>query len=242
MSALGLAVLALGSTLLSAPAPAVVPAEALTAYAALLGRHVKDGLVDYKAIEKTDKASLERFLSAVAAAKLPEGKDARVGFYIDAYNALVIGAVIREGRPRSVLDVKGFFNEKKYTVAGQSVTLDELEKKILNPLAKDPRTHMVLVCGAVGCPILESKPYQGTDLEARMDAATRRYLSTRHGAQVAESKLELSRIFDWYKGDFGGEAGVLEFAKKHLSADGQKKLGPAPKVTFLEYNWTLNQQ
>jgi hypothetical protein len=216
--------------------------DALTDYAEVLRTHVKDGLVDYKGIEKKSKASLDRFLVAVAEAKLPEGRDERIAFYIDAYNALVLGAVLREGRPRSVLDVKGFFDTKKHVVAGKTVTLDELEKKILNPLAKDPRTHMVLVCGAVGCPILEPKPYQGTALSTRMDAATRRYLASRHGAVVQDGQVALSRIFDWYKADFGGEAGALAFVRRHLKDADAKRLGAEPKVSYLEYNWTLNQQ
>ena len=226
----------------SAPTAPAVPAEALAAYAEVLKTHVKDGLVNYKALEKQSRASLDRFLTAVAEAKLPESKDDRVAFYVDAYNALVLGAVLREGRPRSVLDVKGFFADKQHRVAGQSVTLDQLEKKILNPLAKDPRTHMVLVCGAVGCPILESKPYQGSELGSRMDAASKRYLASRHGAVAEDGKIALSRIFDWYKADFGGEAGALAFARRHLAESESKKIGAAPQVSYLEYNWTLNQQ
>jgi DNA-binding Lrp family transcriptional regulator len=241
MNTLSLAALTFAN-LLAAPSAAVVPSDVLNGYAEILKTHVKDGLVDYKRIEKNEKAKLEKFITALAEAKLPEDRDARVAFYIDAYNALVIAAVIREGRPRSVLDVKGFFNEKKHTVAGRTVTLDELEKKILNPLAQDPRTHMVLVCAAVGCPVIENVPYQGSDLSARMDAAARRYLASRHGAVVKPEDLALSRIFDWYKADFGGDAGVLEFARRYLPADAKAKLGASPKVSYLEYNWTLNQQ
>jgi hypothetical protein len=154
----------------------------------------------------------------------------------------VLRGVLDNKRPRSVLDVKGFFDDKKYKVAGQTVSLNQLEKEVLNPFAKDPRTHMVLVCAAVGCPILEEKPYAGSDIDARLDAATRRYLSGPTGAVAAANELKLSKIFDWYKADFGGDAGVVAFVKKHLPADAAAKAGDNPKVSYIEYNWTLNQQ
>ena len=211
-------------------------------YQEILSAHVKNGRVDYKAIEAKHMKLLDSQLEAIAKAKLPDERNARIAFLADAYNALVIRSVIANGRPRSVLDVKGFFNEQKHEVAGQRLTLDELEKKVLNPFAKDPRTHFILVCAAVGCPILEPEPFAGSDVEQRMDRATRRYLASPTGAQVSDGALKLSMIFKWYEADFGGAQGVLAFVKKHLPADQVKKLGEQPKVEFIDYNWTLNQQ
>lgn len=219
-----------------------VPADVHKGYAAILASRVANGRVDYKSIEKNDLGKLDTYLAAVGASEVPAARNERLGFYIDAYNALVIRAVIREGRPRSVLDVKGFFGEKKYTVAGRNVTLDALEKQVINPFAKDPRTHFVLVCAAVGCPILEGKVFFGTDVNARMDVATRRYLASPTGAVIDAGAIRLSKIFDWYKADFGGESGRLSFVRKHLGDDTRAKLGDAPTVGFIDYNWTLNQQ
>lgn len=217
------------------------PTAPQAGFAEILKKRVKDGRVDYRAIEKEDLPALDAYLDSVAKTKLPEERNAKIGFLIDAYNALVIRSVIANKRPRSVLDVKGFFNEQKHTVAGQQVTLDDLEKKVLNPFAKDPRTHFVLVCGAVGCPILESEPFAGSDTDRRMDGATRRYLTSPAGAQVAEGALKLSMIFKWYEADFGGAKGAVDFVKKHLPPDRAKQAGDNPKVELIDYNWTLNQ-
>jgi hypothetical protein len=236
---MSLSALALTLTL---AAPAQVDAAAQTTYAGLLKAWVKDGRVDYAGLAKKDLPKLDAYLDAVAKASLPKERDARMAFYIDAYNALVIKSVIAHERPRSVLDVKGFFNADSFTVAGQKVTLDALEKQHLNPFAKDPRTHFVLVCGAVGCPILEGVPYTGSNLNARLDAATRRYLTSPTGARVQAGAVELSKIFDWYAGDFGGAAGVLTFVRKHLPEAQAQALGDSPRVGYIDYNWTLNQQ
>ena len=218
-----------------------VDPPAKKAYASILAKHVKNGLVDYAQIAKSSRKQLDTYLEAVANAKLPDQRADRMAFYIDAYNALVIRSVINHGRPRSVLDVKGFFKEKVHRVANITLSLDELEKKHLNPFAQDPRTHFVLVCAAVGCPILESQPYADSPLEARLEAATRRYLGAPAGARIKPGELALSKIFDWYKADFGGEDQVLPFVRNYLTAQDKALLGPSPRISYVDYNWTLNQ-
>ncbi|MEO1334281.1 MAG: DUF547 domain-containing protein [Myxococcota bacterium] len=211
-------------------------------YADILKTHVKDGRVDYRGLAANDLDKLDRYIEGVGTAVLPKNRNRRIGFLIDAYNALVLRSVIQHQRPRSVLDVKDFFKAKVHKVAGQTVSLDQLEKKVLNPYAKDPRTHFVLVCAAVGCPILESKPFLGDNVNRRMGAATRRYLSGPTGARASGGSIAVSKIFDWYAKDFGGKAGVKSFVLKHLSAQDRKKVGNDPTLGFLDYNWTLNQQ
>ena len=228
--------------LIAALATAQVPSDALNGYAKVLSSNVKNGLVDYRGIEKNDLKKLDTYIAAVGQAKLSSKKSERIGFYVDAYNAIVLRAVIRYKHPKSVLDVKGFFDNKDYVVAGQKVSLNQLEKEILNPYAKDARTHMVLVCAAIGCPILENKPYTGSNINKRFDAASRRYLASKSGARVSGGKLELSHIFKWYEGDFGGPTGRLAFAKKYLPKGLFEKAGANATVSFFEYNWRLNKR
>lgn len=223
-------------------APSEFPTEAREAYARVLDRHVENGRVDYVGLEKRSLHDLDAFIAAVAKAELPALRSERIGLLVDAYNALVLRSVIHHGRPRSVLDVKGFFKNEVHTVAGKKVSLDALEKKVLNPFAKDPRTHFVLVCAAVGCPILESTAFLGSSIDKRFDAATRRYLASPHGARASETQLAVSKIFDWYAKDFGGKEGVARFVREHLSAKARNSSAAVTEVTFFDYNWTLNQQ
>ena len=52
---------------------------------------------------------------------------------------------------------------------------------------------------------------------------------------IAKQTAQLSKIFDWYKEDFGGEAGVIAFLNKRRS-----DALPA-KITYQEYDWNLNE-
>lgn len=199
----------------------------------LEGRVNGEGLVDYRAIAEHDLAKLDAYLETVAKREIPSEAGEALGIMADAYNALVVRAVIRERFPRSVLDVKGFFSDRKHRAFGRELTLDQLEKELIAPRGS-PLHHFLLVCGAVGCPVLERRPFAGDDAKARAEAAARRYLRTPRGAVRAGTTLKLSKIFDWYAKDFGGPAGVRTFVAARLD-------GALPEqLDFLDYNWTLN--
>lgn len=233
---------ALPLTLTLAFAASIPTADPGDGYAEILSTYVKNGRVDYKGLAARDLAKLDRYLDGVGKAVLPSDRNRQIGFLIDAYNAYVLRSVIKHGRPRSVLDVKDFFKERVHRVAGKTVSLDQLEKEVLNPYAKDPRTHFVLVCAAVGCPILESKPYLGDDVSKRMQAATARYLAGPTGAKAQAGSVAVSKIFDWYAKDFGGAAGAKQFILRHLSPAARRTAGRDPTIAYLDYNWTLNQR
>lgn len=217
------------------------PKDVVKDYGAVLERNVRGGLVDYRALAGPAGDGLRRWLACLQTAALPENPDQRRALLVDAYNASVLQAVVRHGRPRSVLDVKGFFQTETHRLFGQALTLDVLEKQWVRPKA-EPRAHFVLVCGAVGCPALEARPFFGSVFEERLEAATLRYLRHPRGARVAPGWLSVSKIFRWYEADFGGPAGVIDFVRARLSAEARAMLGPDPKRRDIEYDWTLNQQ
>jgi hypothetical protein len=226
------------------PAPGAAGArlDAVRAWAEVLARRVgADGLVDYRGLARDDRATLDAYLARVAEAKPPAARAEALAFYADAYNALVIRSVIRAGFPRSVLDERGFFDETTHVVGGRTLTLDALEKEVIRPLG-NPLHHFILVCGAVGCPALEPRTLVGSDVEARAEAAARRYLSTAHGARRAAPAIQLSRIFEWYAADFGGPAGVRAWVRPRLPAVLAAELRPDTPLLSLDYNWTLNQR
>ena len=47
------------------------------------------------------------------------------------------------------------FDSKKFQLAGEKLTLNQIEKQKLKPEI-DPRVHFVLVCAALSCPVLEA--------------------------------------------------------------------------------------
>ncbi|MDH5681580.1 MAG: DUF547 domain-containing protein [Spirochaetota bacterium] len=223
----------------------------------ILRQNVKYGRVNYQGI---NQGQLNQFLSYVENANVNAmGRQAQLAFYVNAYNAICIRLVLDnyasvKNNAMGVLAVKGFFDQKKYKVAGATVSLNQLEKQIIKSRFNEARTHFVLVCAAKGCPILISSAYTSSNIVRQMDIATKRYLSSPTGLKVDRNNktIYLSRIFQWYRGDFGSSdaskesysSGELQGVRKFISryrGDIKSEL-MSYDIKFLHYTWTLNKQ
>jgi hypothetical protein len=206
-----------------------------------------DGLVRYDLLSHQRWSTiLETVVDAYAKVQPPASHNARTAFWCNAYNANVLALVMEnrdDGSLRSVQDVSGFFDDKKITVAGETITLDQLENDRLRPLG-DPRIHAVLVCAAVSCPPLRSEPYSAADLDDQLNEQAARWVNDPRDNTVENGTPRLSAIFKWYRDDFQIKpyGGILGFVQA-FAADGSP-LASVPQdtqVEFLKYDWALNQ-
>ncbi len=204
-----------------------------------LGTHVKDGRVAYEAIAR-NPAGLDALLTTIAGtdrtALTPDDDKA---FLVNAYNILTIKTVVDHLPLASPLDLDGFFTGIDYTVAGQSLTLDQLEKETLYPAYTDARLHFVLVCAAVGCPALIPAAYRGDRLDDQLDRQTRAALNDPQHVRydAASNTVHLSELFTWYEADFTHDHhSVIAFVNAYrtapIPADAQQRAIP--------YDWALN--
>ena len=220
-----------------------VPAPLPAATATFLAKFVNaDGNVNYAAI-KRNPLELQGLLKRVAAfdaasATAPD----REAFYLNAYNLLVIGEVVARYPLESVQKVPGFFDKNLVSVAGEKLTLNDLEARKLRQPYADPRVHFALVCGAKGCPRLSRAAYVGNQLDAQLTIQARKVLQDpgfiRVNAQAR--KVQLSQIFKWYEADFkaNGKTGV-----SYVNQFREGKAIPATyAVEYYVYDWGLNAQ
>jgi hypothetical protein len=222
------------------------------AWARVLATYHSGGGLDYAALQG-DRQDLDLFLGSLASAK-PEAMDLQdqIAFWINAYNAVVVHHVL-EAYPGigSVKEVEGFFDELRFPVAGEQLTLDEIENRAR--VLGDPRVHFAVVCASTSCPDLRPEPYRGQLLEAQLESSTRAFLAdTTKGLawERSENTLELSSIFKWYAGDFTGGSTVIAFFVRgrvldwilpHLPADLAGQLDSlSPSVRYMDYDWSLN--
>ena len=203
--------------------------------------HVVDGRVDYSRLKKSgsDLITLYKQLGEVSLTGASDKE--KKAFYINAYNVAVIYAVVQAFPLKSPLDKPGFFDQVKHRVAGQDLTLNQLEKDKLLMVYNDARVHFAVVCAAVSCPVIANFAYQPDKLDAQLDE--RAILAINDPAFIrvskGQKKAELSKIFDWYKTDFtrGGKT-VLTY----LNEFRREKIGADYELGFYEYNWSLNSR
>ncbi len=220
-----------------ATSTAIAHAQDTPRWEHVLRAHVSAGRVDYAALghDAAARADLDAYVTSLAA--MPDA--APLGAWIDAYNALVVHAIVRAYPIRSVRDVPGFFDHARYAVAGRERTLDEIENEVLRERFHDARVHAALVCGARSCPPLARTPYARRPLDVALDRAVRQLLQSERAVRVTTSEVWLSQIFDWFRADFARDAGSLsEWLGAH-----DRRFTPAVRalpVHFLGYDWALN--
>lgn len=232
-------------------------------YAKILTQYVNEqGLVNYESLQ-ANRQPLDRFTTALAQVA-PSTYDAwdkheKMAFWINAYNAFTLQSIIdQKPLKASIRDISGVWNRRKFAIAGQSKTLDNIEHDILRKEFKDPRIHMTLVCAAKSCPPLRQEPYVATKLLKQLDDQSHRFLASPHGLKIdpTAGKVYLSRIFDWYGDDwktqygientFAGNAkeqSVLHFISSYISPTDVPHLKAGKsQIQYLDYDWALNRQ
>ena len=200
--------------------------------------------------EEAKDAGLARFVADLGAVPPEEvggwSRDRQVAFYINAYNATVIKAVLADVYPdkSSVMDVKGFFDNSKYKVAGKTMSLNQLENDTIRPTYKDARVHFVLVCAAKSCPKLQQTALTEENLYKVMNGATRAFV--RKSTTVKDGKVHTSKIFEWFKDDFSKYSkhdSVKAFLAAYHKDDVAKLLEKEEtQLVFDEYDWKLNKR
>jgi hypothetical protein len=210
------------------------------------------GLVDYNGIAK-DPAFRAYMKSLETVQPETMSHDGQLAFWINAYNAVTIDKVIKWKPEKSVREtfVPGvwtstkFFTTRDNTVAGKRMSQDDIENDILRKQFKDPRIHFAIVCASSSCPPLPRFAYTAENVQTKLQEETRKYLNSSRGTRIdsADNTLYLSKLFDWYKGDFESKSGsVLNFIKPYLDEKTLAFLNSGPKIAYLDYNWALNAQ
>jgi hypothetical protein len=245
------------------------------AWTALLKKHVvlleggKASQVRYAGFAQ-DRPALKSYLGSLSKVTQQEfedwGKAQRAAYLINAYNAFTVEKILtRYPDIRSIWDFgKVFgnpFKDRFFTLLGSASYLDRVEHETLRkPGAYDePRVHFAVNCASIGCPMLREEAYVAERLDAQLEEQAVRFLSdrSRNRYNAETGRLEVSKIFDWFKEDwtsgYRGLAGKIPaigsreqyFARyASLLADRPeyRKLIEDQKapLQFLEYDWRLN--
>jgi hypothetical protein len=219
----------------------------------ILKQYVNDkGLVDYNGIAKDPRFG--EYMTSLKSAQTDKmSRNGRLAFWIDAYNAVTIDKVIKWKPKKSVREtlIPGvwtstkFFTSRDNIVAGRNLSQDDIENDILRKEFKDPRIHFAIICASLGCPPLPRFAYTAENVQTKLDEQTRKYINSPRGTRIdrANNTLFLSKLFDWYAGDFKAKSGsVMNFIKPYLAPETLDFLKRNPKIKYIYYNWALNAQ
>ncbi len=216
------------------------PATFFTKADAFFKANVSNGKVNYAGIHK-NQDKLNELLSLANTVKVSKSDTKNYqAFWINAYNVSVIKGIIDNYPIKSPLDKAGFFDKTTHKLGGKSITLNDIEHKLLRAQFKDARFHFVLVCGAIGCPPLINKAYLPSSLEAQLEKQTKIALNgTFLKVNAKKKRVEGSEILKWYKEDFTmNGTSEIDFINKYRT----EKIPSNFKLSYFTYNWNLNKQ
>lgn len=176
-------------------------------------------------------------------------KAEQLGYWINLYNALTVQRVIKYPKKGTILRMGAKFfsigpwNDKVATVAGEALTLNDIEHRILRPIWQDHRIHFAVNCASIGCPNLSVTAYDADNAQALLAMGEHAYINHPRGVtHRANRKLRLSSIFDWYRVDFGAnEREILQYLSLHHETLGDALKNHTGSVKY-DYDWDLNSQ
>ncbi len=211
-----------------------------------------DGInrVAYGRVTDTDHPALKGFIAALAATPVDTlARPEQLTFWINLYNALTVDVVLDHVPLETIRDIDispGLFAEGPWDaelveVAGEALTLNDIEHRILRPIWRDPRLHYAVNCAALGCPNLAPRAYTAAAVEAMLEAGARAYVNHPRGVSIAGGKVTVSRIYDWFIEDFGGdERGVLDHLLRYAEPELAATLSSIGALADTAYDWALN--
>jgi hypothetical protein len=191
-----------------------------------------------------------------------DGDRARIAFWANLYNALVVHCLCLRPLRGSLLFHLRLFDRIAYRVGRHDYPLNVIENGVLRanrrppyrlrrplrasdprlavaPSAVDPRIHFALNCGARSCPPIQA--YEPESLSEQLDDATRAYLDSETRLEPERRRVTLPRLMRLYAADFGDRDEQLRFAARYLPrlADWLGERTGRVRVAYGEFDWSV---
>uniref|UniRef100_UPI0032EFFD3E DUF547 domain-containing protein n=1 Tax=Ekhidna sp. TaxID=2608089 RepID=UPI0032EFFD3E len=221
-----------------------------SSYDELLKKYVDDkGMVNYKGL-KGERQKLKSYLKVLEsnAPKDNWTSDQKLAYWINAYNAYTLELILEHYPVESIKDigstikipfVSTAWDIKFINIGGEEYDLNNIEHGIIRKEFNEPRIHFALVCAAVSCPKLQNRAYIPEKLDEQLTKAASDFLGNPAKNTIQSSnKATLSKLFNWYGGDFNNDGTLIEYINQYAPV----KLNKDAEIDWMDYDWALNEQ
>jgi hypothetical protein len=207
-------------------------------------------LVDYPHLTDADLDKLNQYITRMSQIHIHNyNRDEQLAFWINLYNALTVRITANYYPIDSIEEINispGLFSIGPWgatlvTVEGTQLSLDDIQNRIIRAVWNDPRTHYAINDASIGAANLCKEAFQGSQIDAQLNQAASAYINSLRGVQVIEGKLIVSKIYDWYIDDFGGnEATLIKHLLVYAEEPLRNNLQNISSVNSYIYNWHVN--
>ena len=203
----------------------------------LLSKYVSaSGSVNYEGL-KEDHEKLRSYL-ALLAEEIPNDswrREKALAYWINVYNAFTVDLIVSNYPLSSItsLDNGNPWEKKRVKLAGKNYSLNNIEHDIIRPQFNDARIHFAVNCAARSCPKLLNTAWTENNLEKNLERLTQEFINSPNHNKIQKTKASLSKIFEWYKDDFGD---LVTFVNQYSAV----KIAEGAVIEYMDYNWSLN--
>ena len=197
----------------------------------------ESGLVNYKGL-LSDRVQLDTYIDLLKK-NLPQddwSRNEKLAYWMNAYNALTVDLILKNYPLNSIQDIKDPWKQRLWGLGSEDYNLDEIEHKILRKM-DEPRIHFGIVCASFSCPKLLNEAFTADNVDELLTKATKEFLADPNRNTITASKVELSKIFQWFAADFKKDGTIIDFINKYTEVS----IDPKAKKRFKTYDWKLNE-
>ena len=204
----------------------------------LLQKYVDDdGNLDYSSWKK-NQSDLDKYIQLLEnnpPANYWDNNDS-LAYFINAYNAVTVKLILDNYPLKSIRDIKDPWDRKSLNLPNNSLTLNEIEHKVLRKMG-DPRIHFAINCASASCPKLLNEAFRASKVQKQLEEATAIFINDTSKNQISEKNIGLSKIFLWFSKDFGSKKERIFFIQKYSKNTFKNNA----KIKYQKYDWSLNE-
>ena len=216
----------------------------------LLIKYVNEsGRVNYQGLKEDPKILLD-YLELLRTNRPNEeywDEKESLAYWINLYNAFTVKLIIDYYPVESIKNIGSrvqipFINSpwdiEFIDFGDENMSLNYVEHQILRKSFEEPRIHFAINCASISCPNLRNEAYVALKIDAQLTNQTQNFLKDSSKNIITSKALYLSKIFQWYSGDFNLNKTLYE----NLSIWSGIDINDMASKQFIDYNWSLNEE
>jgi len=159
----------------------------------------------YADVSRGDHKTLKKYIKKLSSIDPRDfRKIEQKAYWLNLYNALTLEGLLKR-YPISAVDHNRFSRKVAARVAGQKMTLVDIEQHILRPVWGDYKVVFGLSCATVGCPAIHPQAFTAANTDKLLKQYVGEFINHPRGLIVNKHELRVSKIFDWYRQSFGSD-------------------------------------
>jgi len=211
-------------------------------YNTLLKKYVDtNGNVNYKSF-KAGEAQLQAYLNHLTNTKPQKSWSTTraKAFWANAYNAYTIKLILDNYPLKSIMNIKkkgkDAWSIPFANIGGTTYTLNQIEHEILRKKYNDPKIHVAINCASKSCPKLANYAFTEENYDAKTTTLMKSFINDSSRNKISKNSVQLSKIFEWFKGDFTKKGDLIDFLNQYSDV----KINKNATINYLQYDWSLN--